>query len=319
MLVDMKLPELLKYEGRTPKPADMDAYWERALHTMRALGTDCRLEKAEFQAPRIDCYELYFTGVGGALIHAKFARPAVVRGKCPAVLMFHGYSGDAGGWIDKIAYAGAGFVVAALDCRGQGGHSEDVGGIKGNTLNGHIIRGLDDPDPDKLLMRDIFLDTAQFARIVMAMDEVDALRVGATGGSQGGGLTLACAALVPELNRAAPMMPFLCDYLRVWEMDLAKSAYAEIKDYFRHFDPTHRRANEAFEKLGYVDNIHLAHRIRAEVLMATGMMDEVCPPSTQFAAYNKIPSKKDVMIYPDFAHEDYPGWSDAVFQFMLGM
>ena len=83
--------------------------------------------------------------------------------------------------------------------------------LKGNTLHGHIIRGLDDPDADKLYFRNVFLDTAQMARIVMAMDEVDETRVGATGGSQGGGLTLACAALTPNLNRAAPIYPFLCD------------------------------------------------------------------------------------------------------------
>lgn len=63
---------------------------------------------------------------------------------------------------------------------------------------------------------------------------------------------------------------------------------------------------EVFTKLGYIDNQHLAHRIRAEVMMFTGLMDTICPPSSQFAAYNKITSKKQVVIYPDFAHEGYP-------------
>ena len=42
----------------------------------------------------------------------------------------------------------------------------DKGGVFGNTLNGHIIRGLDDPDPDNILFRQIFLDTAMLARVV---------------------------------------------------------------------------------------------------------------------------------------------------------
>ena len=58
----------------------------------------------------------------------------------------------------------AGYCVAALDCRGQGGKSEDVGGIKGTTLKGHIIRGLQE-GPEKLLFRSIYLDTAQLADI----------------------------------------------------------------------------------------------------------------------------------------------------------
>src|SRR5690606_27487397 len=100
-----------------------------------------------------------------------------------------------------------------------GGQSEDTGGVKGTTRDGHIVRGLDD-SPDNLLFRHIFLDAAQLAGIVMGFDEVDATRVGAFGGSQGGALTLACAALEPRIRRAAPTFPFLCDYQRVWEMDL---------------------------------------------------------------------------------------------------
>lgn len=173
-----------------------------------------------------------------------------------------------------------------------GGLSEDKGGVLGNTLQGHIIRGLDDPNPDNLLFRDIFLDTAMLARIIMDMPFVDRNRVGATGGSQGGGLTIACASLVPEIKRLAPVFPFLSDYKRVWEMDLAKDAYVELQQYFRRFDPRHLRKEETFTKLGYIDIQHLADRIKGEVLMATGLMDTICPPSTQFAVYNKIKSKK---------------------------
>src|SRR5439155_3308348 len=144
---------------------------------------------------------------------------------------------------------------------------------------------------------------AQLARIVMDMPEIESARVGAMGGSQGGGLTLACAALEPRIKRAAPLFPFLCDYRRVWEMDLAAGAYEELKTYFRLFDPLHEREEDVFTRLGYINNQHLAHRIRAEVLMAVGLMDTICPPSTQFAAYNKIGSPKNLVIYPDFGHE----------------
>jgi cephalosporin-C deacetylase len=48
-------------------------------------------------------------------------------------------------------------------------------------------------------------------------------------------------------------------------------------------------------------------------------MDQICPPSTQFAAYNKIESEKALKIYPDYGHENMPGRSDIIFQFMLGL
>jgi cephalosporin-C deacetylase len=273
-------------------------------------------------APFAECFDLYFTGVRGARIHAKLVRPAGTgRGaaeKHPAVLLFHGYSMSSGDWSDKLKWAARGFTAAALDCRGQGGLSEDSGGVKGTTLRGQVIRGLDD-QPDNLLFRHIFLDAAQLARIVMGMPEVDPDRVGAMGASQGGGLTMACAALEPRVRRAFPVYPFLCDYQRVWEMDLAARAYEEIAWYFRSFDPRHEREAEVFARLGYIDVQHLAPRIKAETCMAVGLMDEICPPSTQFAAYNRMTCAKSLVIYPDFTHENLPGVEDSIWEFMAAL
>ena len=318
-LLDMPLEKLYEYQGINERPEDIDEFWDRGIAEMEALGTGCELIKSDFQVPGAECYDMWFTGVGGARIHGIFMKPEKIVGKIPAVVMFHGYTGNCGSFSEKLGYVCAGFAVAAMDCRGQGGLSEDKGGVIGNTIHGQIIRGVDNEEPEKLLFRSIFLDAAQLARIVMAMDFVDETKVGATGGSQGGALTLACAALTPTLNRAAPQMPFLCDYRRVWEMDLDLDAYAEIRDYFRRYDPLHEREKEFFTRLGYIDNQHIAHRIKAEIMMGTGLLDNICPPSTQFAAYNKITAKKKVKIYPDFKHEGYPGWDDLVMKFMVEM
>ena len=99
-------------------------------------------------------------------------------------------------------------------------------------------------------------------------------------------------------------------------MDLAKSAYDGIKYYFRYFDPMHEREDEIFEKLGYIDIQNLAPRIRAKVMMGTGLMDTICPPSTQFAMYNKLTCEKSVVIYPDYGHEGISVHSDKTFEFI---
>jgi len=316
---DMPLDELHSYQGRNPRPADFDAYWQKALAEMRAQDPQVELAPANFDGGAAEAIHLTFTGVGGARVHAKLLRPRTSpfsdQDPQPAVLLFHGYSGNSGDWFSKLGYVAQGYTVAALDCRGQGGLSEDRGGVLGNTLQGHIIRGLDGP-PEKMLYRQIFLDTAQLARIIMDMPGVDEKRVGALGGSQGGGLTLACAALEPRIKLAAPLYPFLSDYRRVWEIDLAADAYAELKDYFRRFDPLHEREEGVFDKLGYIDVQHLCPRIEAEVLMGVCLMDTICPPSTQFAAYNKIPGSKSLLLYPDYGHEMPPGHEDRIFQFM---
>lgn len=312
--IDMPLSKLRDYQGRNPRPQDFDAYWERAIAEMRAVDAEVELVKADFQVPIADCFHLYFSGVRGARIHAKYVRPKI-DGPHPAILQYHGYSANSGDWWEKLTFAALGFSVLSMDCRGQGGLSEDKGGVRGNTLQGHLIRGLDD-DPDNLLFRHIFLDTVKLAEVAMNLPEVDPDRIGAMGGSQGGGLTIACAALEPRIKRLAPMYPFLSDYLRAWEMDLVVE---EVKQYFRRFDPLHEREAEVFERLGYIDIQHLAGRIRGEVLMGVALTDNICPPSTQFAAYNKISAPKKMEIYPDFGHEGLPGFNDKILQFMLGL
>ena len=319
---DLPFEQLTQYQGINPRPDDYETFWDNGLAEMRATNPQIELLPSKFQAPGSECFHMFFTGVRGARVHAKLLRPAKSPSPHPAILMFHGYSGNSGDWSDKLGYVAQGFTVAALDCRGQAGLSEDTGGVIGNTLHGQIIRGLEDAlkgNPDKLLFRQIFLDTAQLAKIVMEMPDIDAKRVGATGESQGGALTLACAALEPRIKRAAPISPFLSDYKRVWEMDQVKDAYSELQEFFRFYDPMHERENTIFEMLGYIDIQHLASRIHADVLWGIGLMDTVCPPSSQFAAYNKITSHKSMAIYPDYEHEKLPGFSDKSFQFLMGI
>jgi cephalosporin-C deacetylase len=316
---DFPFEQLKSYLGISPRPDDFDQFWDKGLAEMRGMDAQVALTPAAFQVPGVECSHLYFSGVDGARVHAKFLHPRQISSPCPAILLFHGYSNNSSDWSTKLNYVSMGYVVAALDCRGQGGLSEDRGGVQGNTLHGHIIRGLEDAllgRPEKLLFRNIFLDTAQLAKIVLDMPEVDAERVFATGASQGGALSVACAALEPRIKRIAPIYPFLSDYKRVWMMDYAKDAYVELQEYFRRFDAQHAREDAIFEQLGYIDIQNLAPRIRADVLWGIGLMDTVCPPSSQFAAYNKILSQKRMAIFPDFGHEELPGLRDQIMQFM---
>ncbi|MFA9380935.1 MAG: acetylxylan esterase [Acetanaerobacterium sp.] len=316
-IVDMPLKELKKYKGTNEKPKDFAAYWTKALSELDKQSMEYTLKKASFEADGVDCYHMYFTGVGGAQIHAKLVRPQKTDKPCPAVLMFHGYHVSSGDWLDKVTYAKFGFVVAALDTRGQGGLSDDPLPVTGETLEGHIVKGLDDPDPHKLFYRNAFLDTAQLARIVMGMPDVDEARVGATGFSQGGGLTLACVSLEPSVKLACTGYPFLSDYRHVWQsLDIQQSAYCEIKNYFRYRDPLHEREDEIFSKLGYIDLHNLADRIQSKVVMFTALSDDTCPPSTQFAIYNNLDCEKEMILYPDYGHEYLPKSGDIIFDLM---
>ncbi len=315
---DLPLEELWEYEGSSPCPEDFDEFWDKSLKELRKMDYQVELKESRFQTSYAKCYELYFTGVGDARIHARYLKPQCCEEPHPAVLFFHGYSGSSGNWTEKLGYAANGYSVFALDCRGQGGESQDIGGVHGVTWSGQIMRGLED-GPEKLLFRQIFLDVVELADIAMSMPEVDPERVGAYGRSQGGALTIVCGALVPQIKRIAPLYPFLTDFKRVWQMDLAKVAYEDITYYFRRFDPCHEREEEIFETLGYIDVQNFAKRIRAQVMMGTALQDTTCPPSSQFAVYNKIIAEKKLVLYPDYQHEPIEDFTDKTFQFLNGL
>lgn len=316
--LDLSLVKLKEYKGTNPCPLDIDEYWQKALDELDTFSWDVNLVPSDFEAPFADCYDLTFTGVGGARIYAKYLKPKKNTGKNPGIIEFHGYRCTSGDWSDKLKYVAAGFSYASMDCRGQGGRSRDIVDVAGPSIEGHLIRGLED-GKEHLAFRAIYLDTVQLTRIVMGFSEVDEDNIGVTGYSQGGGLTLACASLEPRIKYVAPIYPFLSDYKRVWDMDLDLDAYGELRTYFRKYDPLHKREDEIFEILGYIDVKNLVNRIKGKVLMGITLMDNICPPSTQFAAYNRIISEKTNLIYHDYGHEHLPGCGDEIYKFFMDM
>ncbi len=317
--VDLKLHELKEYMGCSPMPGDFNEYWAEALKELDNQGLEYQLVKADFQVKGAECFHLYFTGVGGAKVHAKFMRPSHIKEKAPAIAIFHGYQGHSRDWFEKLPFVFSGFVVAALDARGQAGLSQDNLSVSGSTFRGHIVRGLDEDNPHKLAFRQIFLDTVQLVRILQSMEYVDGSKIGTAGFSQGGALSFACSALSGIVNRSAVGCPFLADYKRVWDMDLGGVPYEELRLYFRLRDPMHQKFEHVFERLGYIDIQNLAPMLKNEVRFYVGLVDRICPPSTQFAAYNKITSKKSMLLYPDFDHEEFPGSWEDILLYMLEM
>ena len=316
-LYDCQTERFKDYFGVGDAPADFDAYWERAKKELGNAPLDYELVKSDFAVKSCETYDLYFTGVGGAKVHCQFLKPRNVQGKMPAIAMFHGYWTNIGDWTWKLGYIAEGFCVLGMDVRGQGGTSIDNGIYKGNTQSGHIIRGVESDNPDDLFYRNVYLDTAQCIRILKSMDFIDENNIFATGASQGGALTVACASLVPDLKGIAPVYPFLCDFRGIYQNNFNCDSYEEFTWFFRQRDPMHLKEDEFFERLGYIDLKNHTKNIKCNVLWTTALKDNVCPPFSQMAAYNKITSEKNVVYFPEFGHEGLNYSGDVILQYFL--
>lgn len=333
-----QIEDLAGYRGSTPVPPDFDEFWATRIQeadseplewelvpATEAMG-GANISPEAIAGASCKLYDLWFRGMGGARLHAKYLVP---KGELalsqahegepfegmPLVLQFHGYPGTSRSWLEQMSYVGMGMAILAFDCPGQGGPGNDVGGYEGTTVSGHIVAGLDG-DPAGLYYVRCHQDIRILCRIIRELEGIDLSRVYVNGASQGGGLGIACAALNADLvSRAAILYPFLSDYRRVFELEADDIAYEGLRYYARWFDPAGERTGEVFGKLAYIDSVSFAHLVRCEVLFGTGLADIVCPPPTQCAVYNNLDCPKRRVLFPDFGHEEIRAFDDMIIDF----
>jgi cephalosporin-C deacetylase-like acetyl esterase len=119
-------------------------------------------------------------------------RPSA-SGKFPGVCIYHGYSGRAPRPLDMLALAAQGICVLSMDCRGQNGQSQDTAVYLEGHQSGWMTQGI--RDPRTYYYRYVYADAVRALDLLARREEVDEKRLAITGASQGGGITLAVAAL----------------------------------------------------------------------------------------------------------------------------
>ncbi|PLT12086.1 acetylxylan esterase [Lactobacillus crispatus] len=312
----MPLQEMKTYKGRQEVPDDFDEFWDKQIQKVNE-NLPYKIVKRNFGLKNVWCFDLFFEGTNNGIVHAKCVFPAYCK-KAPVVFRFHGYMGQALDWADLLQYEPMGVGLVAMDVRGQQGQSVDGEAFYGNTVLGHIVRGAVD-GPEHLFYKDVFLDAYSLIEIVSDFEMVDEDKLYTWGDSQGGALALVSAALNPRIKKCATQYPFLSDFKRILELGPTTLPYEELFRYFKFYDPFHKTEAKLLNTLSYIDVKNFAHRIKCPVLMFTGLEDKTCFPSTQFAIYNRILSKKDHILLPEYDHEPMFYYvSSAVSNWLLG-
>lgn len=309
-LFDLPLEQLETYSPEVAEPADFDAFWGDTLSEARAFDLALEVQPVDAGLTVLDCFDVTFAGWGGHPVKAWLIRPRGATGPLPAVVEYNGYGGGRGLVHERLAWAAAGYAHLFMDTRGQGsgwgagGDTPDPVG-SGPALSGFMTRGV--LDPQEYYYRRLFTDGVRAVDAVRAMEGVDPSRVVVTGGSQGGGITLAVAGLVDGLAGAMPDVPFLCHYRRGAEV-AGTDPYGELARYLA----VHREhVDQVFSTLSYFDGVNFAARAQAPALFSVALMDETCPPSTVYAAYNRYAGAKEIAVYPFNNHEGGQAYQQA--------
>jgi cephalosporin-C deacetylase len=300
---DLPLNELKTYLPAREEPADFDAFWQSTLDEARTHPLNARFERVDFGLTAQETFDVTFAGFGGQPIKGWLILPKQRTGKLPCVVEYIGYGGGRGFAIDWLLWASMGYAHFVMDTRGQGsnwsaGDTPDLYSDGGNAhYPGSMTKGI--LDPKHYYYRRVFTDAVRAIEAARSRPDVDASQTAVTGGSQGGGIAIAAAGLVPDVIAAMPDVPFLCHYRRATEIE-DSYPYKEIAE-FCHI---HRdKVDTVFNTLSYFDGVNFAARAKAKTLFSVGLMDKICPPSTVYAAYNHWAGEKDIKVYPYNSHE----------------
>jgi cephalosporin-C deacetylase len=311
---DLPIPELRAYRPDLAEPDDLDAFWASTLAETREHPLAASFQAVDSRLTVIETYDVTFAGFGGHPIRAWLHLPAgaTARGtNLPTVIQTIGYGGGRGLPHENILFAAAGFAQFVMDTRGQGStwsvsDTADPGNDGSPAHPGYMTRGI--LDPATYYYRRLITDAVRAVEAARTHPAIDPGRIAVTGGSQGGGLSIAVAALVPDIAAAAPDVPFLSDFPRAIGL-VDTHPYVEIANYLK----THRdHVDRALRTLSYVDVAILGRRATAPALFSVGLMDETTPPSTVYAAFNHYGGPKEIREYPYNDHEGGEAFHDVV-------
>jgi cephalosporin-C deacetylase len=288
---DLPLEQLRTYRTQTQEPAGLDEWWAQRLSEAERSASPPVLTRyrPDVYAP-LEVFDVEFSGGRGDRIRAWYLKPAAAT---QTVVKFIGYGGGRGLPVDHALLALLGYAVFVMDTRGQGGRWSTGATSPANST----VMTTDITRPEDYYYTLLFADAARAVRTAAELGQT--AQVATAGASQGGGLALAAAALVPDLVAVCHAdIPFLCDIQRA--ITLAPAApYTEIPEFLANNTTL---IPAALDTLRYIDCALLARRITAQCLLSTGLMDTICPPSTVFAAYNEITAGKDIAAYPYTRH-----------------
>ena len=273
------------YQSKARIPPDFDQFWDSVKADVSRIPLEPDVTPDPMRSSDdIEVFQVFYNSLDNVRIAGWYCIPRERTGPLAAVMVVPGYQSDPP--ITK-EWARRGYATLSVAPRGKlRSNSQFNPGYPGLLTYGIVDRNV-------YSYRGFYVDAWRGVDFLLSRDEVDGGRIGVTGSSQGGGLTITTAAMRPEIKAAAAGAPYLTGYMDSIELTHTYP-YQEINDYLR-MHPDSR--DQVEETLNYFDCINFAHKITCPIIINVGMQDNVCPPETGFALFNNIASA-DKTMYP---------------------
>lgn len=299
---DLVHPALGAYRSSVEMPGDFAAFWSETLAQSRAAGGKVEIVPAETSLKLIEAFDVTFPGFDGQKVKGWLLLPKAREGKLPLVVQFIGYGGGRSLPHELLHWAASGYAYFRMDTRGQGsswstgGTADPVGTTP--SIPGVMTKGV--LDKNDYYYRRLFTDGVRAIDMLLDQDFADPERIAVCGGSQGGGIALAVAGIDSRVKAVMPDVPFLSDFPRAVRT-AGRDPYLEIVRFLaQHRD----KSGQVFETLRYFDGVNFARQSKAAALFSVALMDDICPPSTVYGAFQAFGGEdKSIVEYEFNNHE----------------
>jgi cephalosporin-C deacetylase len=264
-----------------------DAFWKRTQTMLAGEPMESKVEDLKEPLPYAK-YKVTLRSLNGVRFTTLLALPIQAEAPAkpwPVIITTPGYGGTQQGVM--LSECQRGYAILQVFPRGQG-ESTEQWKLNGDKLTSHLEK------PEGHYYQGAYADVMRAIDFAVSRADLDHDRIALVGTSQGGGISLAVAALDSRVKAVVAHVPFLCNFR------LAAAIPSRIK---AQLDQANRNDEPALRTLDYFDPFLLAPQLRVPVLMSAGGKDEVCPSPTIKSVYERLPgTKKELKLYPDLIH-----------------
>ena len=282
-----------KIESPADSRADFDRFWEETLGELAKIPMVPQLTPVpEHSDSSRTCYHVRIPSFGGGTMGGILYLP-VKEGRYPVRLEYMGYGAEI---YYRDPSSDPGRIDFLVSVRDQG--------IFKDEKAYWIDRGLS--SKESFYYRGAYCDAVRALDYVRTLDKADPERILISGESQGGALAFVAASLGKGAKALAVSVPFMGDF-----PDYGKIVWWPVHEILQYAAEEGLSRDSVMEMLSYFDTKNFAGRISCPVLMAFGLQDPVCPPHTNFAAYNQIKSEKKYLCVSTCGHGMWaePEWN----------
>ena len=295
--VGFSVDQILPY---TQMPSDFKEFWNKNKQELNSFPLTYTKELAkEYCTDKIDCYlvKLQINKQGQSVYGYLFYPKNAQKKNCPVVLC------PPGAGIKTIKeplrhkyYAEQGCIRLEMEIHGLNPtmtteEFKEISTAFGNESN-YLNINLD--NKDNYYMKRVYMACVRAIDLLTSLPEWDGKNVIVQGGSQGGALAIVTAGLDERVTLCVANHPALSDMA---------GFKAERADGYPHFSRTPGMGTpEKIKTMSYYDVVNFARLVKAHTYITWGFNDDVCPPTTSYAAYNVLTCPKEALITPINEH-----------------